>query len=166
MSTIRTLDWQGVERICAVWSERPVSKSLAVSLDGQILPIVDIGDRRMSLVMRQIHVIQYWDGWIELFMSHSGGRWSLLNYEVHSRTNLKNPEILTVKAKTIDFKLEQLAQEVLQSPNPGLVRYHKEGLRDTNRAKRRERKLNLWKKNSKLFTARKSLSKFWKSSNA
>lgn len=134
-------DWQGVERICAVWSERTVSKSLTVSLDGQILQIVDVGDRRMSLVTRQIHVIQYQDGRIELLWRTPEGDEVLLNYKAHPRTNLKEPKLLTATAKSIDSDLDSIVQNALQVPNPWLTRHHKEGLKGVERAKRREQKL-------------------------
>lgn len=134
-------DWPAVERICAVWSERTVSKSMTVSLEGQVLQIVDIGDRRMSLVTRQIHVIRYPDGRIELLWRTPEGDEVLLNYKAHPRTNLKKPKILTATAKTIDAEMMELAKQALNAPNSWKVRHHKEGVKGVERVKKREQKL-------------------------
>lgn len=132
--------WEDVDRICAVWHERTVSKSLTVSLPGQMLQIVDVEQRRWSLMKQQVHVIEYQDGRLEILWHTPEGEEALLNFKVFPRLKLKRPKALKATAKTIDHELDEIVKAEMHAPNAWIKRHEKEGLEGVQRAQRREQK--------------------------
>lgn len=132
--------WEQIARICAEWNERVVSKSLTVTLNGLTLQIIDVGQRRWSLMKHPVHVIEYRDGKLEILWQTPEGEDRLLNFKACPRSTPKKPEILTATSKTIDAELDLRIEDALHAPNSWVKRHYKEGAQALERVKRRAEK--------------------------
>lgn len=132
--------WEQIARICAEWNERVVSKSLTVTLNGTTLQIIDVGQRRWSLMKHPVHVIEYRDGKLEILWHTPEGEDRLLNFKAYPRSTPKTPKVLTATAKTIDAQLNARIEEALHAPNHWIERHNKEGAKGVERLKSRAQK--------------------------
>ena len=155
--------WEQIARICAEWNERVVSKSLTVTLNGTTLQIIDVGQRRWSLMKHPVHVIEYRDGKLEILWHTPEGEDRLLNFKAYPRSTPKTPTVLTATAKTIDAQLNARIEEALHAPNHWIERHNKEGAKGVERLKsraKRKSKPRNWRLSSKLCMGWKRLKKF------
>ena len=129
-----------VERMFRTLQCRCVSKSLTVTLNGTTLQIIDVGQRRWSLMKHPVHVIEYRDGRLEILWHTPEGEDRLLNFKAYPRSTPKTPKVLTATAKTIDAQLNARIEEALHAPNHWIERHNKEGAKGVERLKSRTQK--------------------------
>ena len=130
-----------IERICATWHERVMSKSLTVSFHNSILQVVKAQGLKYELIGQIVYVIEYPDGRPnELLYITSEGKQVLLYFETRIKKSLEPAQPAEETSKTIDAKLDKLADEALHRPNPFVERHYKEAQKaSVQKAKRAER---------------------------
>lgn len=132
-----------IERICATWHERVMSKTLTVSFHNCILQVVKAQGMKYELIGQTVYVIEYPDNRpFELLYVSSNGKQILLYFETRIKKTLEPAEPAEETSKTIDAKLDKLVDEAMHQPNPFVERHYKEAQKakekKVERAKRDE----------------------------
>lgn len=106
-----------IERICAWWHERVLSKSLSVSFGGSILQLKNASARKFELMGKKVSVIEYPDGRApEMVYRDARGKEHLLCFEARKRKTLERTEYLE-SSKTIDACLDRIIEKEDLRPN-------------------------------------------------
>lgn len=113
-------DLQGLERIGAYWLERTISSSLTVSVDRQTLQIYGVGAERVVIAKSRCHVIQYFNGDLEILWKNRAGEEVLLNFRQSERAKVVKPKVLEATPKMVDAAVNELTS------NPWVQRHHRE----------------------------------------
>ena len=131
-----------IERICAYWHERVVSKNLTISYDGFLLQITKAEGRMYELIGQTVYVIEYpTESPLEVHFRDSEGNGHLLHYKTLKKKTLESVEYLET-SKTIDARMDKIVDEALHGPNSFVERHYKEAAdgiqRKARKAKRDE----------------------------
>ena len=116
-------------------------KSLTVSFHNRIIQVVKAQGLKYELIGQIVYVIEYPDGRPnELLYITSEGKQVLLYFETRIKKSLEPAQPAEETSKTIDAKLDKLADEALHRPNHFVERHYKEAQKaSVQKAKRAER---------------------------
>ena len=115
-----------IERICAWWHERVLSKSLSVSFGGSILQVKNAGDRKFELVGKKIYVVEYQDGRAPEMVYRDGqGKEHLLCFEARKRKTLERAEYFE-SSKTVNACLDRILEKEGDRPNGFVTKMNRE----------------------------------------
>lgn len=115
-----------LERYCAYWHERVVSKNLTVSYGGTLLQITKAEGRMYELIGQTVHIIEYPnEAPFEIHFRDSEGKGHLLHYKTLQNKTLEPVEYLET-SKTIDARMDAIVDAALHGTNHFVERHYKE----------------------------------------
>lgn len=105
---LQSKDFESVRRMCALWHPRKLSKQLTCRFKSSQLQV--IAQRRMTLALQPVNIIEYSDGRLELLWIHVEGnrkKHTLLSFR---QTTLDQvPEFNVYEtSKTVDARLDKI----------------------------------------------------------
>lgn len=93
---------QAVERICAKWVERKLSKTLSCNYDDSVIQVQGV-ENKWTMVGKTVHVIGYPDGHLEVVYENK-----LMPFIRRERKTLECFEQYEETPKTIDSRIDQI----------------------------------------------------------
>lgn len=126
-----------IERTCAYWYERVVSKNLTVSYGGTILQITKAEGRMYELIGQTVHIIEYPNkALLEIHFRDSKGKGHLLHYKALIKKTLEPVEYLET-SKTINARMDAIVDAALHGSNHFVERHYKEAADGLDRKAKR-----------------------------
>lgn len=131
-----------VERICALWHERILSKSLTVSYGKCLLQVINAEGRRLELMGQNVYLVEYPDEHPpEMLYKPRGGPWTQLIYQARQKKTLEPVVSLEETAKTIDARVESVVKNALNRDNPFVSRHYKQATKNKERKEKKAQKI-------------------------
>lgn len=135
-------DMPQVERICALWHERILSKSLTVSYGKCLLQVINAEGSRLELMGQNVYLVEYPDERPpEMLYKPRGGPWTQLIYQARQKKTLEPVVSLEETAKTIDARVESVVKNALNRDNPFVSRHYKQATKDKERKEKKAQKI-------------------------
>ncbi len=135
-------DMPDVERACAVWHERTLSKSLTVSYGKSILQVMNAQGRKLELMGQTVYILEYPDNREpEMICKLKGQPWNRLIYCARERKTHEPVVPFEETAKTIDSRVEQAVRKRMNRDRPYGTGFGKEGENNEEKKKKKAKQI-------------------------